>query len=338
MPALATPKSLPFLLQFTAYRIRAFGPLLHVAEDRIGALIHTGRGRACAIARKLATCCVHPLIISIDSGAGFFLAEQRCKSRVCPRCSRIRANRLAGRITDLVRKMDAPRFLTLTMRSTDGPLADQVKTIRRRFATLRRRPAWTRNVVQGIYTVEITHNAHTRLWHPHLHAIIDGQYWPHRELLRQWEAIVGDQAGVHIRAVHGISKLARYLASYVAKSCDLSKLNPTHLAEWAVETHGLRLAQTFGRLHAHKPQSEPNEPAATCIVDIDVNRLAYEASWHNAAAAAILDTLSTGRDPASGLCPADLALTIDAWSRHPSTRGRSPPKVPEQALWPNEQG
>lgn len=333
MPLLASPPPLQFLEQFQAYRTRAFGPLLPESEARVLALVRSSNGHACAVGRKLAACCSTPLIISIDQGAGYFLAEQRCKSRVCPRCSRIRATRLAGRIADLVRRMDSPRFLTLTARSTDAPLADQVKAIRRSFATLRRRPAWKRNVSQGVYTVEITHNAKTGLWHPHLHAIIDGNYWPHRDLLDEWEAVVKDQAGVDIRAVHGITKLARYLASYVAKSCDLGRLGPDELAEWAVETHGLRLAQTFGRLHGHKPQTEETEPLPTALVDIDVNRLAYEASWHNTAAEAILTTLTAPRAQESGLTLPELTLAIDAWSRHPSTRGRSPPRMPAPGLW-----
>ena len=253
------------------YRRFAFGTLLSESEIRIDALRNTGNEAAWKIAVKLTTCCVNPVIVNLNSGEKFFLAEQRCKSRICPRCSQIRARQLAGRVSDLVREMESPRFLTLTVRSNDQSLQEQLRFLRRRFAVMRRSELWAYHVRGGVYTIEITFNSQTQQWHPHLHAIVDGTYFPHSELLHLWQHIVGDQCGVDIRLVVGVRKISNYLAAYVAKSCDLDRLAPNELAEWAIQTHGLRLAQTFGSFHGVKAVEVEADESAYRSMDLDVN-------------------------------------------------------------------
>lgn len=170
--------------------------------------------------------------------------------------------------------MNDPRFLTLTCRSTHLPLRDQIQHLTRRFAAMRRNRRWPKHVHGGIYTVEITYNAAADQWHPHLHAIIDGTYWPQAEILDLWQTVLHDHGGVDIRAIRGIRKLANYLAAYVAKSCDLTRLSKSNLAEWAIETQSLRLAQTFGSIHRFKPSHEEPEHHPTQHVAFDINELA----------------------------------------------------------------
>lgn len=324
MQALQSHQAICWQDQWNAYQIRAFGPQLDVLLHRIELLTYSPTAGAAKIAGKLALCCKNPVIITVDEGRRYYLAETRCRSRVCPRCSRFRARQLAVRIAAIVRRMDAPRFLTLTIRSTDRPLAEQVKHLRRRFAAMRRRPEWRQHVRGGVYTIEITHNPKTDRWHPHLHAIIDGIYWPHDALLGLWTAIVRDHAGVDIRAVHGVRKLANYLAAYVAKSCDLSKLATDQLAEWAVETHGLRLAQTFGSLQKCKPQTDDLEPLPTRMVEIDVNDLAYHASC----GLRLPEQLLTALEPCRGARPDQNPGEIMMWIHEFNNPLPSKPKRP----------
>lgn len=175
--------------------------------------------------------------------------------------------------------MDAPRFLTLTIRSNDEPLRDQVKHLTRRFAAMRRTKEWPKHVTGGVYTIQITYNGTSGQWHPHLHAIIDGTFWAQKDILALWQQVIHDAGGVDIRIVPGIRRLANYIASYTAKSCDLTELSASKLTEWAVETQGLRLAQTFGASHRLKPAHEEPEPHPTLHVEFDVNQLA---SWAQA--------------------------------------------------------
>ena len=292
-----------------AYQIRAFGPLLTEHVERAETLRRSGSSAARNIGDKLDRCCTDPVIIIVNGGTRYYLAEARCKSRVCVRCSRIRAKQLSTRIAKLVHTMDAPRFLTLTVRSNDASLSGQVKWLRRRFAEMRRKPCWKNHVAGGVYTIEVTYNADTAQWHPHLHAIIDGTYFAQAELLMLWEATVNDQAGVDIRAVHGVRKLANYLACYVAKSCDLGNLGPDQIAEWAVETHGLRLAQTFGDLHNAKPQTDEQDPVSIGIVECDVNDLAFVASFGVPAALELINRLEPKRGATEPVEP-DLILAL----------------------------
>lgn len=297
-----------------AYRRLVFGEMIHQSINRSDALKATGCRIARSIAEKLDKCCQYPLIIQVDGGESFYLAESRCRSRICPRCSKIRANMLAGRIAAMVRLMDAPRFLTLTIRSNEQALSVQLKHLRRRFAALRRTELWKYHVKSGVYTIEITWNRETKRWHPHLHCIIDGSFFPHQSLLSLWERVVKDQAGIDIRMVVGVRKLANYLACYVSKSCDLSHLSNQQLAEWAVATAGLRLAQTFGGLQTCKPSKDRVVMKSYKMVDCDVNWMAYIAGYGCTLAKSILTSL-TGGEPLSN---PDFLVLVDRFNTPPS--------------------
>ena len=275
-----------------AYRRNAFGSLLIESHRRIKLLCHDINSPAWNIGHKLASCCSQPQIISLNNGERYYLTESRCRSRLCPRCSKIRARMLAQRVGALVHHMDSPRFLTLTIRSHPGDLRDLLKFLRTRFAMLRRTLYWKSLVRGGIYTVEITWNAKSKEWHPHLHAIIDGNYIPQADLVKVWSQVVGDDAGVDIRKVSSIRKISNYLAAYVSKSCDLSNLPPDQLVEWAIETHALRLAQTFGSYHANKPSEDRVMCCSYSKLQVDVNQLAYKAELGDEKCLQVLSALS----------------------------------------------
>ncbi|KKM08310.1 hypothetical protein LCGC14_1725160 [marine sediment metagenome] len=294
-PELAVPATEDRWSGSRSYRKFAFGSMLDESEIRIDALRNTRDEAAWKIAVKISKCCVDPIVVSENSGEKIFLAEQRCKSRICPRCAWMRSRSLANRISELVHDMDSPRFLTLTVRSNDQSLRNQLMHLRRKFASMRRTELWGYHVRGGVYTIEITFNAKTKQWHPHLHAIIDGGYFPHAELLNLWESLVGDQCGVDIRLVVGVRKLANYLAAYVSKSCDLDHFEPEQLAEWAVETHGLRLAQTFGSLHANKVAEEEEETSYYRTINLDVNMIVTFANAGSDEARTLLNHLTGNR-------------------------------------------
>ncbi len=293
---LATDTSFWDHLPSSAYRRRAFGKYLEEARRRIDLLWAQTDTRCHSIAHKLSMCCEFPQIISMNDGERYYLTESRCRSRICPRCAKIRANMLAQRIAGLVTHMNEPRFLTLTCRSNSKPLREQLKFLRRRFAALRKTPLWQNKVDGGVYTIEITYSTSRRQWHPHIHAIIDGSYFPHEYLLQLWSSILKDDGGVDIRQVYGTRKIANYLACYVSKSCDLHNFEPDQLCEWAIETHSLRLAQTFGSLHANKPANDRQMIAGYKKLDVDVNHIALKAEAGDEKCEEILRALS-GRNP-----------------------------------------
>lgn len=319
-PELALPATENRWSGARSYRKFVFGSMLDQAEIRIDALRNTYDPAAWKIAIKISKCCVNPIVISENSGEKIFLAEQRCKSRICPRCAHLRARALSMRIGDLVRDMDSPRFLTLTVRSNDQSLRDQLNFLRRKFASLRRTELWDYHVRGGVYTIEITFNSTTKQWHPHLHAIIDGSYFPHSELLSLWTRMVGDHCGVDIRLVIGVRKLANYLAAYVAKSCDLKHFESEQLAEWAVETHGLRLAQTFGSMHARKVIEKEEEASYYRTIDLDVNMVVTLANAGSNEARILLNHL-TGNRP---MLAANFVQGVDEFMNRKRRREKKP--------------
>lgn len=238
------------------YQRRVFGADLEEWDRIAGACFDARTSQCLSIAEKLAHCCENPMVYASDDGKHVRMAERRCRSRCCPRCAKFRANELTSKLIGICRRMDSRRMVTLTMRSVDEPLRDQLCELRRSFGRLRRSRQWKDLVTGGVYTVEVTMNRETGLWHPHLHAIIDGSYFPCMDLKAAWEKASKGSTIAHIRAVPSATQAARYVSSYVAKSSDARSFTDAVVAEWAEQVHGLRLASTFGNLHGVKIEEE----------------------------------------------------------------------------------
>ena len=238
--------------QFCRYQAAVFGE--HGLAVQCRTLQGLTAARCWRLRSKLADCCSTALF-GVNEAGNVVVCERRCRSRICYRCARIRAKELMQRIHHLTATaIDSPAFLTLTIRSSDAPLKQQIQRLTQAFRLMRRSSEWKEHVRGGIFVIEVTWSPSRRQWHPHIHAVIDLRYWKQANALAVWERCVGDQAGFHVKRIPSKIALARYLASYVAKGSSVAAL-PTHrLAEWAEETHGLRLAQTFGSLHGVKAE------------------------------------------------------------------------------------
>jgi hypothetical protein len=183
----------------------------------------------------------------------------RCKDRLCPLCSSIRGTQATHQLAGLIRKMDAPRFLTLTLAHSEQPLAAQVSRLYQCFKELRRNQCWKQHVHGGVYAFEVTRNQHKGSWHPHLHLVIDGDYFPHKMVKEAWLRVTGDSSIVHIEKVYSAYQQARYLAQYVAAPADVEKWQAEDLVEYAEALHGRRLLHTFGTLHNRKCDSDEED-------------------------------------------------------------------------------
>lgn len=166
--------------------------------------------------------------------------------------------------------MDSPRHLVLTAPSVTAPLADQLAELRAAFRRLRQSDAWKATQKGGVYAFEVTRNARTGLWHPHVHVIIDGRYWPHHEARDAWRAALAggsiwghladdDAVIVHLSAVHSRQAVARYIAKYITKPAEIADWPQAAILEYADALHGVRLLHTFGSLHGVKlAPADPN--------------------------------------------------------------------------------
>ena len=230
-----------------------FGGSLHAkhATERL-AIVEALETSPCATlrhrARKQWACSSVPwLVVGSDGTPG--ISAPRCRDRACPRCAALRSRQTAAQAEVAISAMDAPRFVTLTVRSSTAALRDQLKALRAAFSRLRRTRAWKSHVRGGIYTVEITRNGRTGLWHPHLHALVDGVYFPQAELAAAWREATGDSDIVDIRQIHGKKAAARYVAKYATKPSDVASWPSSSICEWAAGIAGSRLIATFGSLH-----------------------------------------------------------------------------------------
>jgi hypothetical protein len=151
------------------------------------------------------------------------------------------------RLREALVRMHDPRQLVLTIRSTGEPLKKMIADLLKWFRLLRRTPEWTEKVKGGVYVVEVSLNSTTGLWHPHLHVLYGGMYWPQRRISELWASVTGNSAVVYINAAS--DRHCKYLATYVGDPGKLKLNTPEQVCEYESATHALRMIQAFGDLH-----------------------------------------------------------------------------------------
>lgn len=223
--------------------------VIHALRDAIDAYPHpidsVDRDQRPRLIAKIADCCKYPSLFQRPDGS-LVLHQSRCKSRVCPRCGRLRILELRSKLLDRIQTYDDPRFVTLTISPGNQPLRAQIKHLAASFRRLRQTKRWQRKSRRGIYIVEITYNAAKQLWHPHLHVVVDGDYYDQAQLSDDWSRASGGSPIVDIRRISKRSDIAQYLTQYLAKSQAPANLKRPQLAEWAMSLKGLRMVQPFG--------------------------------------------------------------------------------------------
>lgn len=237
-------------------------------------------GRA---AQKIRECCRTPLILAGDGGE-LAVSLCRCQHRLCPTCSRRRGVQAADRVAGLVRRMNAPRFLTLTLAASDAPLSEQIDRLLACFRQLRRLKAWGDHVRGGVATIECTFNASTGCWHPHIHAIVDGTFLPQPKLKSAWLKVTGDSYIVDVRKVHDARQAARYVASYMTKHGAVAGWPMERIREYATGMFGRRMLQTFGSCHGIETDKKPEPDAPSTLEPVasaqEIEALAEEGYRH----------------------------------------------------------
>jgi len=177
------------------------------------------------------------------------LRADYCRCRHCEPCSRARANVMGGNLKRRLNEKPAGRyrFITLTLRGSDTPLADQLKRLYAAFKKLRGRKEWKRTQKGGAAILEVKWMEETGRWHPHLHVISEGLYIAQRELSGLWLNVTGDSSVVDIRPLEDSKEAVHYLTKYVTKGTSNAVWGKPDVAqEWVTATKGVRVAATFG--------------------------------------------------------------------------------------------
>ena len=294
-------------------------------------------------ASRLDGCCFAPQI-HVDQNGRPLLSLQCCRDRLCPRCQVDRGRKAALRITELAKSMNAPRFITLTLKHRNASLVSELDRLAAAFKAIRRHASWKKHVLGGAYAVQVTRNPSTRLWHVHLHLIVDGSFWPQAQLSKAWLAATGDSPIVDIQSIPDRSATARYIATYVTKPNTIRDWPPAAVCEYAAAMHGRRTLHTFGTSHGKSidPPEEPDAPkSAESITSIArVQRFATKGHERAIHAIEVLSRLgptwraAVGKPPLLFSAPQEpvldweLALVVSVARELAEQDEASPPPVP----------
>lgn len=177
------------------------------------------------------------------------------------------------------------RFVTLTLRHSDSPLATQLDRLISSFRLLRKLPDVGDYMRGGVWFIEVKLDRCANRWHPHLHLIVEGEFISAKTLSRRWYEVTGDSYIVDIRAIDNLRERARYVAKYATKPLDSTVVHhPAKLDEFVVAIKGRRLHQCFGSW-ARKTATSKAPRSKT------IRRLASVSSTHENAVAGDVEAL-----------------------------------------------
>ena len=202
-----------------------------------------------------------------DDGCGELHGRHayHCRERLCVWCAGARGAQLGEALLPLVQGMARPWFLTLTVKN--GPdLAERAKHLRAAFKKLRQRVWWKAHVAGGIAVEEVTRNARTGEWHPHLHLIIDAaipQAVLQVALGKLWAAVTRDSFVLDLRPFRGatVAHDLRELCKYTAKISDIVD-SPALVGIYLAYARRRRLIVTFGSCYGTAREAALSEAEA----------------------------------------------------------------------------
>jgi len=232
-----TPPDSPITFRHTGWRHD---------RDRVRRALHAARVSPSRLA-AFDRCGADAYVMESDTEPGRLrIQASYCHDRFCVPCNVARAHRLAARLAELVRPRDV-RFLTLTLAQDGRPLATRLADLTAAFRRLKRSASWRRHVTGGAWFLEVKYSTAADGWHPHLHVLATGTYYPQAELSHAWLGATGTSSVVDIRKVRRVSEVASYVTKYVAKPTSPEAFRqPDRLVEAVAALHGVRLCGTLG--------------------------------------------------------------------------------------------
>ncbi len=175
------------------------------------------------------------------------VATSSCSLRWCPVCSNVRRNYVARSVSEWIQGCPYPKLMTLTLMHTDAPLHFQIEQLYKFFRELRRRKEFKAAVTGGVWFFQIKKSKTDRCWHPHIHAIVTGEFLPRRRLSKIWCEITSGSMVTEIRAVKDPQGAASEVARYATCPGNLAELSPDDGLEMVDALHGLRICGTWGK-------------------------------------------------------------------------------------------
>lgn len=242
------------------------------------------------------------------------IASSHCHDRFCTPCATERARLIAGNALKWIANREV-RMITLTIQHSELPLTEQIDHLFRSFRRLRNAARWKSHVTGGVAFLEIKVSKDRRHWHPHLHIVAEGTYYPHASLADDWHRITGTSYVVHITKPRKGDAGARYCAKYAGKPMSFGYTNqPAKMTEALTALRSRRLMTTFGTWRGCKLTERP-EPDETQPL-VPLHDLLTRARSGDPWAVSLL-----GRLARNGSCPPRPLELLSLFPRTP----RSPP-------------
>ncbi len=257
------------------------------------------------------------------SAKRFFVKSNSCNLRFCPRCGQRWSQDLSRRIQGAFKSSEkhALKFVTLTLRSSSAPLREQLKFLRASFRRLRQSVVWHRNLSKGMGVIEVTYNAETAQWHPHLHVIVFGRFVQQRALSDAWYKATGGSNIVDVREASSSAQVGEYLSKYLGKPPRLDACpNPARVAaEWIDACRNAKLVIPIGGLKIKdlpEVKRDKEELPADAVSVGSLDEVIRRAEKGDGYAQWILEALDNGGG-VTRPCPAQRA----SWSIYDDSRG-----------------
>lgn len=187
------------------------------------------------------------------------VASKHCNLRWCPLCANSRQQVITAVTKEWLHGCKHPKLLTLTLRHTSSPLANQIDFLYKCFNKLRKRKFFTSNVTGGIWFFQIKRSKTTGEWHPHIHTTIDGSYLARKDLSKLWAEITRGSDVIDIRSCKNIDNSANHIARYTSRPADLADKSLSDRLELFHALNNRRLVGSWGT--ARNLSLKPQKPA-----------------------------------------------------------------------------
>jgi len=195
---------------------------------------------------RLQSCRTNAWFIRHEVSGEVRIASNSCKLRWCPLCAQARQNFIASQVSQWFCRVDYPKLLTLTLRHTSSPLADQVNFLYRCFQKLRKRKFISKRLRGGVWFFQVKKSKDGSTWHPHIHVLIDSDFIEQKKLSQLWAEITKGSTVCDIRAVIDTDRAVQHNARYCATPATLVDLMPWERNELYYTFAKRRLVGCFG--------------------------------------------------------------------------------------------
>lgn len=204
-----------------------------------------------------------------DDDGKYVVCSNRCHDRFCPGCSRLKASVIAENTHRWIKDRQV-RFLTLTLKGGAQPLHQQLARLYDSFRKLRQTRLWSRSVRGGAAFLEVKIGKNSGMWHPHIHAIIEGKFIAIRELKKTWERITQGSHQVDLQFIRSKENAARYVSKYVSKPFSHDSVKDADQLDELLHTlSGTHAALTFGTWRGLKLTKRIDDRQYNYLMSVD---------------------------------------------------------------------